>query len=365
MTTPDPTVLQEAIQKICTGPELSKDLSFEHARDAMQLILNGKANPVQSALFLIGLRMKRESDDEFKGIQYALNRHSTRITANVEEVICLSDPFNGFTRHLPASPFLPAVLAALGLPTISEGVITVAPKFGITHHAVLSAAGKSVNLNPEQAIRHIQNPDIGWSYLDQSQYCQGLHALLPLRTLMVKRPVIATCERMIGPVRGSLKTHLVSSYVHKAYPRIYRMLADYSGFTSSMFVKGVEGGIIPSLRDHSKMISCHAEQSEQMIPLNPSDSGAQCTERAQPIPNDLKDLIDADNPDKLSKYAQSAADAGLAALNGQHGYAYNSLVYGAATVLLHIGKYPTLAQAADAVRRVLVNGHAKARFDAG
>lgn len=37
----------------------------------------------------------------------------------------------------------------------------------------------------------------------------------------------------------------MGGYVHTAYPPIYEYLARQAGFTSAMFVRGVEGGIIP------------------------------------------------------------------------------------------------------------------------
>ncbi|HFD12802.1 MAG TPA: anthranilate phosphoribosyltransferase, partial [Crenotrichaceae bacterium] len=88
----DPCVLESAIKRICTGPELSKDIGFADARDAMLCILDGQANDVQAALFLIGLRVKRETDDEFKGIQQAIIERSQIISASVDEVVVLSDP---------------------------------------------------------------------------------------------------------------------------------------------------------------------------------------------------------------------------------------------------------------------------------
>ena len=51
--------IKSVIQRIATGPELSKNISREEAKRTMTDILNGKIDPVQSAIFLIALRMKR------------------------------------------------------------------------------------------------------------------------------------------------------------------------------------------------------------------------------------------------------------------------------------------------------------------
>src|SRR3972149_5204300 len=115
-------VMSSYIQHIATGPEMSKYLSLEDARMGMQLILEGKAHPIQAAVFLIALRMKRESDEEYRGILEAI-RSSTRFSiAQVDDLIDIADPYDGVLRHLPASPFLPAVLSACGAPSVSPGV---------------------------------------------------------------------------------------------------------------------------------------------------------------------------------------------------------------------------------------------------
>ena len=51
-------LMKSVIQRIATGPELSKNISREEAKESMSLILNGDISDVRSALFLIALIMK-------------------------------------------------------------------------------------------------------------------------------------------------------------------------------------------------------------------------------------------------------------------------------------------------------------------
>ena len=97
--------MRQYIQKIATGPELSKDLSREEARDGMGCILSGDADPVQAAIFLIALRMKRETMPENQGVLDALLEYTCQARTTVDDVLDLSDPFDGFTRGMPAAPF--------------------------------------------------------------------------------------------------------------------------------------------------------------------------------------------------------------------------------------------------------------------
>ena len=44
------------IKRVATGPELSKSISYDEARAGMLLVLDELADPIQAAVFLIGLR---------------------------------------------------------------------------------------------------------------------------------------------------------------------------------------------------------------------------------------------------------------------------------------------------------------------
>ena len=77
----------------------------------MRLVLEGLADPVQAAVFLIGLRMKRETDDEYKRILQDIRNKTKTVVADVDELVDIADPYNGYGRSLPSSPFLPVLLA--------------------------------------------------------------------------------------------------------------------------------------------------------------------------------------------------------------------------------------------------------------
>ena len=364
----DPAVLMRSIlQRIATGPELSKDISREEACAGMRLILDGKVDPVQAGVFLIALRMKRETDDENRGLLDAIleaTREATRgAIAPVDEVVDIGDPYDGYNRTLPASPFLPAVLAACGVAAISHGVERMGPKYGVTHRQVLSAAGLPVDLSPKQAAERLGDRGIGWAYIDQKRFCPKLHSLAALRALIVKRPAITTVEVLAGPIRGRAKTHLVTGYVHKPYPRIYALLARHAGFDSALLVRGVEGGVIPSLCNNGKVFRYRGLGEEQPAEIRPSDLGINQHVRAPQIPGApaaaetlAGRALDNDG------VAKAAAEAGVAALGGQAGPTRDSLVYGAALCLWHLGHHANLRSAADAARAALDSGEALRRF---
>jgi anthranilate phosphoribosyltransferase len=55
-------------------------------------------------------------------------------------------------------------------------------------------------------------------------------------------------EVLARPIHGRRSTYRVTGYVQKPYPPIYALLARHAGYDSALLVRGVEGGVIPSLR---------------------------------------------------------------------------------------------------------------------
>ncbi len=357
--------MRSYIQRVATGPEYSKDISFEEARDAMSHILNGSADPVQAGIFLIALRMKRETLDENGGSLQAIIDTSNIVTADVDHVIDVADPYDGYTRGLPVSPFIPAVLAACDLPSVSHGAEAVGPKYGATHRKVLRAAGINVDFDMQQALTQINNPEVGWAYLDQKTICPALHNLIPLRTQIVKRPVITTVEVLIGPVRGKKSTTLMTGYVHKPYPPVYEHLAKLSGFDSAVLVRGVEGGVIPSLKQESKYFEYKNKNELLEVEIHPDQISIQQDVRAVPLPDLNTAKVQGDETAAkidTDQLAAEAAKVGVAALQGEQGPARDSLIYSSAIMLTHKGIEEDLQASAKKVRDVLDSGKAFNHF---
>ena len=357
--------MRKYIQKIATGPELSKDLSREEARDAMDEILSGTADPVQAAIFLIALRMKRETMEENFGVLDSLLSHSVRVKADVELVVDISDPFDGFNRGLPAAPFLPCVLAACGISSISNGAESIGPKFGITHRKVLRSAGIPVDMTPATAADQLANPSIGWAYVDQRKTCPALHALADLRSRIVKRPCLTTLEVLLGPVSGYKETCLVTGYVHKPYPPVYTALSRESNYTSALIVRGVEGGVIPSLSQKSKLFCYHGSSNDEEVKLDPKQFGIFSDIRSVPLslqtdaPKKEDNIITSFDTNELSKLA---AKDGLDALTGVGGPMRDSLIYGATICLSHIENCSDQLSILNRVKAAIDSGKAYEHF---
>jgi len=349
--------MREAIQKIAVGPDRGRDIDRADAESVMRAILAGEIEEVQTAVFLIALRMKRESLGEFLGLFDAMQDSVQTVQASVEELYCLADPFDGYVRTITMTPFIAPVLAACGLPALMHGVETVGPKHGVTAHKVYRLAGISTDIEPKQAAENIAS--VGWAYLDQSRYAVQLHALSNLRDRIVKRSAITTLERVLVPMRAKQTTHLVLGYVHRAYPEIYANVAKAAGYGSVLLLKGVEGGLAPALNKPLRQFFFAGDL--------PDEIGAQKSLL------ETEALFEAQTA-ALSvgggtACAQNCLETGLRVLDGDavsdsDRVARDSLCLAVSHILVAHGKSKTLAEAVVKVRNCLDNGSAKERFNA-
>jgi anthranilate phosphoribosyltransferase len=364
----DTEFMRDVLQRIATGPTLSKDLPREDAYRAMRIVLEAKADEVQAGIFLIALRMKRETDEELAGVLAAINDGIHPQPLAIDDLVTVVDPYDGYLRGTPAAPFLPAVLAACGLRVLSHGVASMGPKFGASHELVLQAAGVHLPTDQQQVARRLESDDCGWAYVSQATIAPELAALTQLRTRIVKRPCLTTIEVAINAFTPRLAQHLVTGFVHKPYPPIYALLAAEARFASSILIRGVEGGVVPSLSQAARYFTSTDGQSLAQIELDPSHAGIVQQARAVPLPahlenDELRSVKSPDNPFAI-ELSQHAATLGKAAISGEPGYTRDSLVYAAAVILHARQQASSLPSAADMARAVLDDGSALARFQA-
>lgn len=367
MTKKAALTLRKCIQKVATGPEYSKDLSFQEAYEAMKHLLDGTADAVQAGVFLIALRMKRETQDENRGVLQAIHETIDVQTAPSDVVVNIADPYDGFLRGLPVSPFLAAVLAACKIPAFSHGIETVGPKYGATHRKVLRAAGIDTDKTTQEAAQMLG--DMGWSYVDQSRFCPALYQLEALRSRIVKRPLLTTVEVLASPIRGKKSNHFVTGYVHKAYPPIYLDLAKFMRFDSAAVIRGNEGGIIPTLKQAARLFEYHEQGKIEMRQLDPHDCGIKQTVRSVPLPDNLPAVADAQSDGispaiDVDALAAAAAQAGIDALQGKSGAARDSLIYAGAIILSHLQRCTSLCDSAKTIATHIDSGEALNRFEA-
>lgn len=220
------------------------DLSYSDFSTAMTQVIDADTPNYLKGAFLEAERLKRETLEENSACFDVLWNAHCHESLNVETLIDLANPYDGFKRYPNFTLFVAPLLASIGFPTILSGCYEVAPKKGITSHKLLIAAGKQPKLTLSKLKIQIENPAIRWGYVDQEIAAPKIHNLTPLRIEMVKRPILATIEKLLQPFHATKNTILVTGYTHPAYKEMLQNLLKLKqNFSQTLMFRGQEGSI--------------------------------------------------------------------------------------------------------------------------
>jgi anthranilate phosphoribosyltransferase len=228
------------LQKIATGPKMSKDLSEVEAEDGLSLILNGEVSQIRAAVFLVSARMKRETQEENIGYWMALDKTTLRQEVQLDKLLQIADPFDGFQRVPYFGFYAIPVLSALGLPSYGHSSDPQPPKFGITFENILmDHYGIKKTTSLDYRAKLIEKFGFGYIGLEQSH--PPLKELNNLRKEIVKRPMLATWEKMLMPLKARKENYLATTYFHRGYEIDMLKMAELSLFDKVLLGNGVEG----------------------------------------------------------------------------------------------------------------------------
>ena len=233
--------MQTYLQKIATGPKMSKDLTEDEARDALTLILNGSISPVRAGIFLIAARMKLETVTENIGYWKALDRTTIKHKVPFDKILQIADPFDGFNRVPYFGFFTLPVLAMMDLPAYGHSTESLPPKFGITFEDLLvKHYGVSTIDNGEKRRALLKKYQFG--ALSTKHTHPSLEALRDMRVEIVKRPMLATLEKILQPIVAKAGGNfLATGYFHRGYEVSMLEIARLSGFDKTIVGNGSEG----------------------------------------------------------------------------------------------------------------------------
>ncbi len=340
--------MQGYLQKIATGPKMSKDLTEQEAEDALTLILNGSVSPVRAGIFLIAARMKLETVAENIGYWKALNRTTIQHEVPFEKILQIADPFDGFNRVPYFGFFTLPVLARIGLPAYGHSTQSLPPKFGITFEDLLvKHYGVSKNDNHEKRLALLKKHQFG--YLSTRHTNPSLENLRDMRVEIVKRPMLATLEKMLQPVKARSKGNfLATGYFHRGYEVSMLAVARLSGFDKTIIGNGSEGTTFYGVHKEAKMFIDSGEKNavEKKLVLQNMYSKVTRDE----IQNAYQDLkSETTTLEFLAKWGETA-------LKNNQGPAAPLIACHAGTLGHLLGMFATPQEGFDAARNILSGG---------
>lgn len=268
--------MQGYLQKIAAGPKLSKDLTEEEAEDALSMILDGEVSEVRMGVFLIAARMKVETVPENIGYWRALQKKMTRKKIALNNLLQIADPFDGFQRIPYFGFYAIPVIAELGLPTYGHSALSLPPKFGITFEDLL-VNHYQISKSGNQRIQQIEKFKFG--YLSTADTHPALENLRSIRTEIVKRPMLATLEKILMPLQAESKNFLATTYFHRGYEVSLTEIGKRSLFDRVIVGNGMEGTTLFGVHKEAKVFIQNGDSEAQPRTLKYSEMYQEKTAR--------------------------------------------------------------------------------------
>lgn len=337
----DPLI--KLIRKLISG----NDLDEAECRYCMNSLFDPQVPGYLKGPFLEGERLKRETFLENKIFLQSMWERSFRIQTSIPLLIDISDSYDGCTRTPNYSVFVAALLASGGFPTYVHSIDRVAPKEGITSHQILKAAGKNTFRPIKSVGEDLNNKDIFWGYVDQSVFFPSLYMLKEMRKEMVKRPFLATFEKLLQPIRAVEGNLIFTGYTHPHYrTELVKQLADQKQCSKALIVKGAEGSTQVSMSKITSGVFYDGNNIAE-ITFSPESFGFKTMDK---------------NPSFLNP--DDTVGEGLKALKGQRNEAFQNILYTASIVIASFNLMP-LATAKPFLESLIDSGKALKHWELG
>jgi anthranilate phosphoribosyltransferase len=180
-------ILTRAIDELCDGTHLTAD----HTSAALTEIMEGRAEPVQIAAFLIALRAKGETVAELTGLARTMRNLSSQVDTQRDDLVDTAGTGGGPTTF-NISTTAALIAAGAGCAVAKHGNRSATSRCGSAD--LLEALGVQVELTPDQVAECID--DIGFGFMFAPKHHQATKAVVPVR----KELAVRTIFNLLGPL---------------------------------------------------------------------------------------------------------------------------------------------------------------------
>jgi anthranilate phosphoribosyltransferase len=257
--------MPEIIAKIGAGQKASKDLTWEEAKQAMRLLIEGKATPAQVGAFLLAMRFKMESVTELAAFTSAAREYVAPMA--VPSALALVDlpVYAGKQDTFHASIGAAVVAASGGAAVLMHGHDIIPNRPGPA--GVLAKLGIVIELAPKQAADELAAK--GFAYLDMALYHPPVARFLDLRLELGVRNLFHPVARMLNPARASAQ---IIGLTHPPYFEKTAEALAMLGCKQALILRGVEGSPELSLASVTKALELRGGRITPLS-LHPRDAG--------------------------------------------------------------------------------------------
>ncbi len=222
------------VRALGKGPNLSRPLTQDEARTALEMIFTGQANPVQVGAFLCLLRVKTELPEEIAGMAQACQSTFTVSPSALNAHVDWAS-WAGKSRQLPLYLLAALALGASGVRVFMHGAEEHTPGRVYTSQA-LASLGLSACISAEQAVSSLDRQ--GFAYMTLDVLSPPMQRIMDLKSLLGLRSPLHTVGRLANPSQAGF---VLTSVTHPPYLSVHRDSAHLLGYTRMATFKG-DGG---------------------------------------------------------------------------------------------------------------------------
>jgi anthranilate phosphoribosyltransferase len=257
--------MQDFIAKIGAGQKASKDLTWDEAKQAMRLLIEGTATPAQVGAFLLAMRFKMESVTELAAFTSAAREYVAPLPVSKDLALVDLPVYAGKQDTFHASIGAAVVAAAGGAAILMHGYDIIPNRPGPA--GVLTKLDIATELTPKQAADELASK--GFAYLDMALYHPPVARFLDLRLELGVRNLFHPVARMLNPARASAQ---IIGLTHPPYFEKTAEALAMLGTKQALVLRGVEGSPELSLASVTKALELRGDRITPMS-LQPKDAG--------------------------------------------------------------------------------------------
>ncbi|MDT2022375.1 anthranilate phosphoribosyltransferase [Methylocella sp. CPCC 101449] len=319
------------LAKVAAGASLTRP----EAEAAFDNLLSGEVTPAQMGAFLMALRVRGETVDEFTGATAAMRSKMLRVSAPEGAIDIVGTGGDGSGSY-NVSTLASLIVAACGIPVAKHGNRALSSRSGASD--VLGALGVAVGQKPEQIEASLQSVGIGFM-MAPSHHAATRH-VAPVRVELGTRTIF----NILGPLSNpaSVKRQLVGAFSVDLLRPMAEVLRNL-GSDSAWFVHGSDGLDEITTTGPTRVVAL-ANGKIESFDIAPEDAGLK---RANPA--DLKGGDPEHN-------AQALRDV----LDGKASAYRDIALMNAAAALIVAGKAKELKEGVAIASKAIADGRAKA-----